>query len=178
MGTDTQKVTLGLAILVGVGASMTGTYVRFGLVLLAIFLILWGRHPDAMRHAIAGLPFGDKLAAGLDYLDTLLATESAEKRKIRNSLGAFLAEGEMLSAFCAREQLPPPEHEAVDWYHRVVAYLNETPSLGTPYAVRFNSSSGLPLSATSTLSAPHRKVFGYLKPKLARLHEFISELRD
>ena len=178
MGHDSQKVTLGLALLVSVGASMTEAYVRVVLVLAAVFLIVWGRHPNSVLRAASRLPMGRQVTAGLSYLDSLLATGQGERRRIRDNLGEFLAEGEILSARCANEREPPPEREAVDWYNRVIAYLRDTEGLGVPFAVRFNSSAGLPLGATSIGSDQHRRMWGYFRPKLARLHKFMAEFSD
>ncbi len=61
----------------------------------------------------------------------------AQRRSIREQLGAFIGEGHNLMARCADETQPAPEEEANAWAARVETFLAE--HLGDSYVHRFRS---------------------------------------
>jgi len=65
-----DRITLGLALILAVGSGLSNsTYVAVPLLLIAIFLLLWGRAPKRTEAVVAGLPFGGKLLWGLAHID-------------------------------------------------------------------------------------------------------------
>jgi len=101
--------------------------------------------------------------------------DDRERRKaVRNALGAFLAEGRQLLSECANEREPPPEQKAEDWAARTEAYLNE--HLDAGHVALFRSGGGLPMTATSISSIPHRQLWSGIRVRVARLEQFISQL--
>ena len=97
------------------------------------------------------------------------------KRKKREKLGDFLHEGKVLETRCAEEKKPPPSDEADDWDERVNAYLEE--HLGSDYVASFSNAAGLPMGLTSINSREHRNLHGAIGVRLARLQQFLEELR-
>lgn len=100
--------------------------------------------------------------------------ESAARRANREKLAEFVKEGLDLRRRCANESEPAPAAEADEWAKRTEAFLRS--SLDESYVARFRNSSGLPLTATSISSIPHRNVWGWVCDRLARLNEFLEEL--
>lgn len=98
---------------------------------------------------------------------------SRKKRAIRVALGKFLGEGQSLMSRCGDEQIDPPSTEADRWAAEAESFLSE--NLDNSYIARFRSGSGLPLAANSIASLPHRKLWGGLHLRVARLQEFIKE---
>ena len=101
--------------------------------------------------------------------------EKAKKSEIRATLGRFLSEGQKVALLCSCEREPPPEKEAVDWARGVEAFLAE--HLGGDYVASFRSSAGLPPGFTSISSMEHRDIDNYISVRLARLQQFLGELR-
>ncbi len=97
----------------------------------------------------------------------------AQRRSIREQLGAFIGEGHDLMARCADETQPAPEEEANAWAARVEAFLAE--HLGDSYVHRFRSGAGLPMGATSIASMLHRNLWSGIRVRLARLEQFVQE---
>jgi len=102
-------------------------------------------------------------------------SEKTKKSEIRATLGRFLSEGQKIALLCSSEREPPPEKEAVDWVMGVEAFLAE--HLGGDYVASFHSSAGLPLGLTSISSREHRNIDNYISVRLARLQQFLGELR-
>jgi len=69
-----DRITLGLAIAVAVVSAMADSWlVATPLLLLAIFLIVWGRSPAATEAVISSLPMGSKLLLLFAYLDRTIS---------------------------------------------------------------------------------------------------------
>ena len=122
-------------------------------------------------------------AARLSYAPYGLLKEAREKLKrlapqeAERALGEFLAEGTSLLHSLRDEAAPAPTREGNEWLERLCTYLEKTPSLGPAYVARLNNSSGLPMGTTQIVSAEHRVLESGLKSRLARLHEFLREIR-
>jgi hypothetical protein len=97
------------------------------------------------------------------------------KRKVRENLGRLLLEGRQLAGQCSNEKEPAPEAVANEWATETEAYL--TKHLGSDYVASFRSAAGLPLGVTSIASQPHRDLEAGLKVRLARLQQFMEQLR-
>jgi len=95
----------------------------------------------------------------------------------KNALAAFLEEGRAVVQRCANESEPAPETEAQDWLNRLLAYLAAADGLGLSYVARVNSHQGIPIGMTSIQSKVHRNISSNVGYRLARLHEFLAELR-
>ena len=96
-------------------------------------------------------------------------------RRKRAALGEFLMEGQAIQRQCADEKSPPPDDEADDWAARIETYLDK--NLGTDYVASFRSAAGLPMGMTMIMSQTHRNVQSFLTVRLARLQQFLEELR-
>jgi len=103
-----------------------------------------------------------------------IATERLARRQIREQLAAFVQEGMELRRLCANEGVPPPIQQADEWAMRTEAFLRD--KLDESYVARFRNSSGLPLTANSISSIPHRNLWGAIYTRLARLNQFLEEL--
>lgn len=99
----------------------------------------------------------------------------ADKRKICETLGNFLAEGKNLRISCSNEKESPPDKEIIHWNKRLKEYL-ET-NLGSDYVASFESNDGLPIGLTSIVSPIHRNLDSYMRARLARIQQFLAELR-
>lgn len=95
------------------------------------------------------------------------------KKQIRQKLGDFLKEGQLISRKCYENNTEAPSKEADQWCEKVYSYLNDT--LGSDYSERFQSHQGLSPGFT-TLSGEHAHVEAWLRTRLARLNEFLAEL--
>jgi hypothetical protein len=81
--------------------------------------------------------------------------DKGKKKKRRETLGVFLEQGQTLKRKCANEKDPPPNEEADTWASEVESYLSD--ELDDSYISRFRSSAGVPLTANSISSIPHRR---------------------
>ena len=99
------------------------------------------------------------------------------KKKVRqikrDTLVNLLEEGRTILTKCFEKNSEAPEEETNLWGNKVYNYLEA--NLGKDYAVRFESHEGLPIGLT-TLSGMHARAEGFIKTRLARLNEFLSEL--
>lgn len=128
--------------------------------------------------------FGLAWAAFLTYHDlrkqhSALETQlydKARRRAVREALGEFMEEGNQLRAQCTHENEPPPNEKTDDWAARAEACLRE--HLGDSYVFRFRSSAGLPIAGTSISSQLHRELWSGIHIRVARLDQFIAELKD
>lgn len=91
-------------------------------------------------------------------------------------LGEFLMEGQALSRRCANEKEPAPEEEAEDWNGRTQADLKKY--LGSDYVASYSNAAGLPMGLTSISSKSHRDLQSGIQIRLARLQQFLEELRQ
>ena len=98
-----------------------------------------------------------------------------KKKKIRLSLGKFIDEGRAIEAQCADETRPPPSQETNFWAQRTEAFLRE--NLDESYISRYRDSSGMPMTANSISSVPHRNLWAQVYYRVARLHEFWSDFK-
>lgn len=98
------------------------------------------------------------------------------RRMRRQRLGEFLHEGQALLRQCSNEQEPAPQQEADSWARRVEAYLEK--HLGGDYIASFRDGAGLPMGVTAIMSVAHRNLEGGIKIRLARLQQFLEELRQ
>jgi hypothetical protein len=101
--------------------------------------------------------------------------EKAQHRRIRRQLGAFLLEGQALQKRCAEESSPPPEADTQAWAQRTEAFLEK--ELGTDYVASFRSGADLPMVAVAISSTPHRNLWGAIRIRVARLEQFLQQLR-
>ena len=102
--------------------------------------------------------------------------DKAKKRETREKLGEFLEQGQTLKRKCANEKDPPPDEEADTWASEVESYLSD--ELDDSYISRFRSSAGVPLTANSISSIPHRNLWAGIHTRLYQLEKFIEQLRD
>jgi len=116
-----------------------------------------------------------KLRLQRDELKSQLDDKS-RRQSIKDALSEFMNEGLQLRRQCADENKPPPNDEANDWATRVEAYLAN--HRGESYVSRFRSDAGLPMTATSISSMPHRNLWGGIHTRLSRLEQFIAEIPD
>ena len=98
-----------------------------------------------------------------------------KRGRIREKLGEYLSEGQALSNRCANEKEPAPETEAEDWNERTETYLAE--HLGNDYVASYSNAAGLPMGTTSITSKDHRDLNSGIRVRLARLQQFLEELR-
>ena len=94
----------------------------------------------------------------------------------RESLGILLAEGHEFEVRFANHTESAPKEEFNQWVNKVEHYLLS--ELGAIYVQRFQSSAGLPSSEGNIPSWEHEFLWEGAQVRLARLMEFISELRD
>ena len=99
--------------------------------------------------------------------------DKERKRTVQNGLGSRLERGRLLLQQCANEREEPPQRQADEWAADTEAFLTE--HLGDPYVARFRSSAGLPMTANSIFSVPHRNLWGGIYIRLARLEQFLAE---
>jgi len=102
--------------------------------------------------------------------------EKIRKRKMRDALGIFLAEGQKLSASCAKEREPPPIDEANEWSSDVERYLSQ--ELGMSYVAIFYNTAGVPVGVSSILSIPHRSLASSIRARLYQLEQILKQLGD
>ena len=97
-------------------------------------------------------------------------------RAIREELGRFLSEGDVLLQKTFKgPPLPPPETEANDWFIRARQYLRER--LDSSYEARFVSTDpGLPID--HGLPKDYEGLVSGIQRRLVVLRRFIEELRD
>jgi redox-regulated HSP33 family molecular chaperone len=96
------------------------------------------------------------------------------RKKIRVTLGEFLAGGGSLMARCMKEDIPPPIDEGNQWNDNAEGYLANT--LDASYVERFHSATGLMITSMPPSSAIHKQVWQALFIRVYRLQEFIKEL--
>jgi hypothetical protein len=108
------------------------------------------------------------------FITIVRAVVKGNRRKgIKRKLGVFLQHGDNIRVKCSNQQQPPPDKEASEWAEEVARYL--TKHLGEDYYARFYNSDGLPLSVTH-LSGEHARTESFVRFRIARLHQFLSEL--
>lgn len=95
------------------------------------------------------------------------------QQEMRNTLVNFLGEAEGIKRKCYEKDTEAPIEEADSWATKVYNYLEV--NLGKDYAERFQIHEGLPGGFT-TLSGDKANVESFLKTRIARLTEFLSEL--
>ena len=109
------------------------------------------------------------------HFGTVIVT-ARRRRERRERLGDFLLEGRSISLQCANEKEPVPSEEADDWAERAESYLDK--HLGSDYVATFRDAAGLPMGLTSITSKPHRDLQSGIMIRLARLQQFLEELRQ
>lgn len=100
--------------------------------------------------------------------------DSGKKKKIRETLGVFLEQGQELQRKCANEKEPPPDDEADKWASEVEEFLMT--ELDKSFVSRFRSSAGVPLTANSISSISHRQLWHSIRTRIYQLAKFIEEL--
>lgn len=101
--------------------------------------------------------------------------DKAKRRAMRETLAEFLKEGEQIKRQCRNEKEKAPKKEALDWAEKVAKYLTE--NLGSDYEATFYNSDGLPVGFTVLSSPEHQNIEAYMKFRIARLQQFLTELR-
>lgn len=101
--------------------------------------------------------------------------EREQRSTIRSQLASLIEQGEQLVRQCRNQTIDPPEKEADEWSSQVESYLAS--NLGDDYIATFRSHDGLPMGTTTLSSARHRQLESGLKTRLARLQQFLIELR-
>ena len=114
------------------------------------------------------------VAASLHFGQVILIAWNRGRR--REKLGRFLREGQELQRQCADERSSPPDAEADGWAARTEAYLKK--HLGSDYVASYRNAAGLPMGLTSISSKSHRDLEGGIDMRLARLQQFLEELRQ
>ena len=128
-----------------------------GIFFLSGFAIIYGQHKDNIRlqeHS----------------------HDKATRREIREILGEFIKGGEQIKRRCYNEKQKAPEEESLNWARGVAKYL--TARLGSDYEASFYNSDGLPLGVSTIQSAEHRRIESFIRCRIARLQQFLAELRD
>jgi hypothetical protein len=95
-------------------------------------------------------------------------------RKLREVLGIYLNEGQVLLRQCLNQKMAPPRDKANDWVKKVEQTL-ET-ELNGSYVSRFRSEAGLTQIAIDIQSVYHRDLYGWIHIRLSRLTQMITEL--
>jgi hypothetical protein len=95
------------------------------------------------------------------------------QKEIRDTISQLFIEGNELKNRCFEKNTKAPVEETEQWNEKAVKYLEA--NLGRDYAERFQSHEGLPVGVT-TLSGMQANVESFIKTRLARLNEFLSEL--
>lgn len=98
------------------------------------------------------------------------------RRKVRLVLAAFLSDGQELMQRCGDEKVPAPENDANEWAIKAEKFFSE--NMDDSFVARFRDSSGIPISATTIFSIPHRQLWSGIRVRVARLQEFIREFGD
>ncbi len=114
-------------------------------------------------------------AIAASYLVARVLLDARTRSKTRTQLGLFLIEGQQLHNRCHDEKMPPPIEETQDWLERAHAYLAD--HLGDDYVATFHNAAGLPAGFTTIMSMEHSDVANGIKFRLARLQQFLDELR-
>ena len=96
-------------------------------------------------------------------------------RKIRETLGGYLGEGEEIKNECHNESIPAPEEKAAAWAEKVAKYLEI--NLGKDYRNAFYNSDGLNAGFTTISSRDHSRIQVFMRCRLARIQQFLAELR-
>ena len=102
-----------------------------------------------------------------------LLDDRTKKREIKLNLARFLEDGQRIISQCSDENNPPPETEANSWANSVEKYF--TDEMDDSYISRFRNGAGLPMTANSIASMPHRNLWAGIWIRIARLQEFIKE---
>ena len=98
-------------------------------------------------------------------------------RKVkREILAKFLEEGQALKRECTNEGEAPPNDIANEWGQKVEDYLEK--EFDKSFVSRFHSSVGVPLTANSISSIPHRNLWAGIHTRLYQLGKFIEQLGD
>jgi len=97
------------------------------------------------------------------------------KRRMRETIAELLKKGEQIKRQCRNEKEEAPEKAALDWSQKVAKYLTE--NLGSDYEVIFYNSDGLPIGVTTISSPEHSRIESYVRNRIARLNQFLAELR-
>jgi hypothetical protein len=81
-----------------------------------------------------------------------------------------------LKAKCANEKEQPPNDEANEWGFLVEHYLLQ--ELDSSYVAIFRSTSGVPLTACSINSIPHRDLWAGIHTRLFQLEQILTRLEN
>ncbi|GEM_PF-2061958 len=100
--------------------------------------------------------------------------QRGKTRKTRESLGLFLEQGQELQRKCANEKEPPPDDEANKWASEVEEFL--VAEFDGSYVSRFRSTAGVPLTANSISSIPHRQLWAGIHTRIYQLAKFMDGL--
>jgi hypothetical protein len=110
------------------------------------------------------------------YLD--LDRIAKENRKIiKLALSEFHAEGQTLMFKCDDVSIPPPNDDANSWMQKVEVFLRE--KFDESYVTRFRDRTNIMPAfrrSREDPSIPHWNLWGVLRIRVIRLHEFIKEL--
>jgi hypothetical protein len=100
---------------------------------------------------------------------------TGKKAETRARLAELWSEGDQLARQCRNEREPPPNDEADDWARRAEEYL--AAELGADYVATFRSADGLPMGFTTIQSMEHSRLDSGIRMRLARLQQFLDQLR-
>jgi hypothetical protein len=98
------------------------------------------------------------------------------RRQVRGALGNFLEEGRQLMIRCTNESLPEPTADAEAWSNTAETFFQQ--NMDDSFIARFRDDSGLPMTATSIASNPHRNLWAGIRVRTSRLQEFIMEYHN
>jgi hypothetical protein len=120
---------------------------------------------------------GGTLAGGLMLFGAIIALGYAwYPDVVREQLGTLLAEGRTLLRIAQLDQEPAPLVAAEEWNQRVTGYLAS--AIGGSFARRFGDEPRLPAGESTLQSDTHRELELDLRIRIARLEQFLSELRS
>jgi hypothetical protein len=148
---------------VGVRPGEIGLPILASIVVVIVYFLLSNTAEFVWHFAVAGYK---------NQIEDLRS--GGQSKTVVDGLAVLLAEAPLLCAACADEQHDPPLAGVNDWVERGDRYLQA--HLGAGYVARFNSAAGLPMSANSIASVPHRNLWAQIHFREARLAQFIEEL--
>jgi hypothetical protein len=103
---------------------------------------------------------------------TIQLDQRQRRTEIRTALGNYLLEGRPLLVRCADESQPPPNQATDAWAQRAEMYMHE--NMDDSFIAHFRDGAGLPMTANSIASIPHRQLWADIWVRIARLQEFIK----
>jgi hypothetical protein len=106
---------------------------------------------------------------------TLKLDDRDQRMEICRAFGRFIESGQDVLVSCSYIGRPVPNEAADRWEEAVHKYLRE--NLDPIYFSRFRNWSDIPKEDFGLPSQPHEELWQAMRARLARLHQYINELR-